>query len=58
MRYDKGKLKEIIDRLETIREYDYITYPSEDEEKVKNILLKLDALVEEWEDMHDSNYSY
>jgi len=58
MKYNKEKLEDIIERLQSIIEYDYITYPTEDEKKVEEILLKIDKLVEDWEDMQDSNYSY
>ena len=58
MIYDKGKLFDLIERLSCIREYDYISYPQEDNEKVKDILSKIESQVELWEKLQDDNYSY
>ena len=58
MNYDKKKLIDLIDRLNTIQEYDYITYPDEDNEKVKVILSNIENEIEKWEEMQSDNYSY
>lgn len=58
MRYNKNMMNDVIDELLFIREYDYITYPNEDEVKADEILKKIEKLVVEWKEMHDSNYSY
>ena len=58
MNYDKKKLLDLIDRLNVIQEYDYITYPNEDNEKVKVILSIIENEIEKWEKMQNDNYSY
>lgn len=58
MIYDERKLEDLIERLETIKEYDYISYTLEDEELVNNILLTIEAEVEKWEKLQNENYSY
>ena len=58
MIYDEAKLLDLIDRLNIIKEYDYITYPNEDNEKVKVILLNIENEIEKWEKMQKCNYSY
>jgi len=58
MIYDKEKLTDLIERLETIKEYDYITYPNEDNEKVKKIMAIIEKQIVEWEEMQNDNYSY
>ncbi len=58
VRYDKEKMNDVIDILCIIREYDYITYPPEDDTKVKAILDSLQMLVDKWENMHNDNISY
>lgn len=57
MIYDKEKLNDLIERLESIREYDYITYRNEDNEKVKEILSVLEEKIFLWEELHNANYS-
>ena len=58
MIYDKDKLVDLIDRLSIIKEYDYIAYPVEDSQKVKNILTNIENEIEKWEKMQNDNYSY
>lgn len=57
MIYDKEKLNDLIERLESIKEYDYITYRNEDNEKVKEILSVLEERISLWEELHNANYS-
>lgn len=38
MKYNKNMMNDVIDGLTAIREYDYITYPTEDEVKVGELL--------------------
>lgn len=58
MNYNKEKLEEVISALTAIQEYDYITYPDEDNEKAKDILDQLYVLTMQWKKMHDENYGY
>ena len=58
MNYDKGKLLDLIDRLNVILEYDYITYPNKDDQKVEIILANIENEIEKWEKMQNDNYSY
>jgi len=58
MIYYRTKLEDLIFRLQAIREYDYICYPSEDEEKVVDILNNIEKQVDMWEKLQDENYGY
>lgn len=57
MKYDKNKLIDLVDRLNTIKEYDYITYNDDDNKKVEIILSNIENEIEKWEKMQNDNYS-
>ena len=58
MIYDKQKLQDLIERLQSIQEYDYITYPEEDNIKVKYILSIIEDQIDIWEKLQNDNFSY
>ena len=58
MKYDKNKMQEVLDCLMGIQEYDWITYPREDEKEAEKMLNELLKISERWSKMHNDNYSY
>jgi hypothetical protein len=58
MIYNKDKLIDLIDRLNNIIEYDYITYPPDDNKKTEEILSNIETQVEFWEQLQNNNFSY
>ncbi|MCK9428905.1 MAG: hypothetical protein M0R17_02695 [Candidatus Omnitrophica bacterium] len=58
MKYNKNKLNDILETLQAIKDFDYINYPTKDEEIINNLLNNIHDLSMKWYKIHSENYSY